>query len=147
MRAVGVFTGNARCNRADDDFNVRADGPLRLVDDERVAPAERDPVFTPPVRPGAALFERGRAAERDVLRESDVACERVPRRDPLVAVMAYLLPKLSNGRIHREETRSLSQHRRPLCPLLQQLLLRYRQEYSQSLSCVRATIPSGVMLP
>lgn len=116
---------------------------VRLRREELSVRAEREDVFTPPGRPGAAFFARG----RDEPVGSELACERVPLRDSPTDVMAYLLPKLSNGRIHREETRSLSQHRRPLCPLLQQLQLRYRQEYSQSLSCVRASIPSGVMLP
>ncbi|MEY4632950.1 MAG: hypothetical protein RLZ18_322 [Actinomycetota bacterium] len=123
----GVSTGNARCDRG-----LRAERSLvevRLRLDELADRAEREPVFTPPGRPGAAPFERDRDVERDELVGCELACERVPRRDSPPDVMAYLLPKLSNGRIHQAETRSLSPHPHQPCLRLQRLLQQFRQEY------------------
>jgi len=123
----GVSTGNARCGR-----ELRAERSLaevRLRLDEPADRAEREPVFTPPGRPGAASFERDRDVEREELVGCELACERVPRRDSPPDVMAYLLPKLSNGRIHRVETQSLSPRQHQLCRRSQPLQRQFRQGY------------------
>jgi len=121
----GVSTGNARCVRGLLAVRSLADERLRL--DELAVRAEREPVFTPPGRPGAAPFERDRDVDRGELVGCELACERVPRRDSPPDVMAYLLPKLSNGRIHRVETPSLSPRQHLLCQRSQPLQQRFRQ--------------------
>lgn len=125
-----VSAGSARCDR------------VRVEEAVRDAPAERDPVFTLPVRPGAAVFVREREVGRDEDGDEPLpfgdACERVPRRDPSLAVMAYLLPKLSNGRIRQELFPSLSRHRHLPCPPWRQLQLPPKQGCSRLLCYVRA---------
>lgn len=123
----GVSTGNARCVR--ERLVDRSLCEVRVRLDELLDRAEREAVFTPPGRPGAAPFVRGRDVEREELVGCEFACERVPRRDSPPDVMAYLLPKLSNGRIHRVETQSGSPHRHQLCRRSLQLQQQRLQEY------------------
>jgi len=125
-----VSTGNAFCGwRADEDERVLvgrlADGLL-----PRWADAARDDDFTPPGRPGAAPRDV-RRAEVEVDREVVVACERVPRRDPSLVVMACPPPKLSGGQIHQEAIRFRSPHQRQPCPLLLRLQQQSKLECSQ----------------